>query len=400
MNRKHGTIDGRWARCFGLTCAFGGALAIVGCSATVPSSRGAGGSTGGGSGGEGGAGVGGAGGAGGSAQPPGNPTDGGNSTPDVSSPPVDAAPPKPDVSAPPPDATPPRPDSSGPTPDAAPPRPDVALPPTDGSVPPRPEAGPPPTDGGPGTTSDAPPTPTSGCGKASAGRGNFTIDVAGTPRTYVVKVPTAYDMNKPYRLIFAWHGKSGSAAQTAQGGYYRLETLSAGSAIFVAGDGFTPDEGWPNTNGRDVAFAKALLEWMRSNYCVDNSRIFSVGMSYGGIMSNTLGCQMGDVFRAITPMSGSGPRTTGGTVCIGRPAAWLAHGMADDTVSFASGQASRDHWRTVNHCADAADPVAPVPCVAYQGCDPGYPVHWCEFDGGHTIPSFASGGIWSFLAQF
>ena len=376
-------------------------MAVAGCSATVPNSRGAGGSTGGGSGGEGGAGVGGAGGAGGSAQPPGNPTDGGSSTPDVSSPPLDAAPPKPDVSAPPPDATPPSSDSSGPTPDAAPPRPDVAVPPTDGSVPPRPDAGPPPpTDGGPGTTSDAPPTPTSGCGKAPAGSGNFTIDVSGTPRTYIVKIPAAYDMNKPYRLIFAWHGKSGSAAQTAQGGYYRLETLSAGSAIFVAGDGFTPDEGWPNTNGRDVAFAKTLLEWTRSNYCVDNSRIFSVGMSYGGIMSNTLGCQMGDVFRAITPMSGSGPRTTGGTVCIGRPAAWLAHGTADDTVSFASGQASRDHWRTVNHCADAADPVAPVPCVAYQGCDPGYPVHWCEFDGGHTIPSFASGGIWSFLAQF
>jgi poly(3-hydroxybutyrate) depolymerase len=242
--------------------------------------------------------------------------------------------------------------------------------------------------------------PTSGCGKASAGSGNFTIDVAGTPRTYIVKIPTTYDMNRPYRLIFAWHGKSGSAAQTASGGYYRLETPSAGSAIFVAGDGFTPDEGWPNTNGRDVAFAKALVEWMRSNYCVDNNRIFSVGMSYGGIMSNTLGCQMGDVFRAITPMSGSGPRLNGGIVCVGRPAAWLSHGTADDTVSFASGQASRDHWREVNHCTATADPVAPDPCVSYQGCDPGYPVHWCEFDGGHTVPSFAAAGIWPFLAQF
>jgi poly(3-hydroxybutyrate) depolymerase len=32
--------------------------------------------------------------------------------------------------------------------------------------------------------------------------------------------------------------------------------------------------------------------------------VFSVGMSYGRIMSDTLGCQMGDVFRAFAPMPG------------------------------------------------------------------------------------------------
>jgi polyhydroxybutyrate depolymerase len=49
-----------------------------------------------------------------------------------------------------------------------------------------------------------------------------------------------------------------------------------------------------------------MVTWATTNYCIDRSRIFSVGMSYGGIMSNTLGCEMGDVFRALAPMSGSG----------------------------------------------------------------------------------------------
>ena len=40
-------------------------------------------------------------------------------------------------------------------------------------------------------------------------------------------------------------------------------------------------------------------------------------MSYGGIMSNTVGCALGDDFRAIAPMAGSGPRGN----CVGKVAA-------------------------------------------------------------------------------
>lgn len=39
-------------------------------------------------------------------------------------------------------------------------------------------------------------------------------------------------------------------------------------------------------------------------------------------------------------------------------------------------------------------------CVAYDGCDQGYPVVWCEFAGGHTVPQFASDEIWKFFSQF
>jgi poly(3-hydroxybutyrate) depolymerase len=239
-----------------------------------------------------------------------------------------------------------------------------------------------------------------GCGKTSfPPSARNMIDIMGTQREYIVKLPANYDANKPYKLVFAWHYLGGNAQGIATGfggGYYGLESLSAGSTIFVAPEGI--DAAWPNTGGRDINFAKAMVAWMRSNYCIDNKRIFSVGFSYGAIMSNTVGCQMGDVFRAIAPMSGSGPLGTG---CKGPVAAWMAHGTADTTVAFSGGQRSRDHWIMANGCTTQTMPTDPSPCVSYQGCMPGYPVVWCENAGaGHTQPSYGGSAIWKFFSQF
>jgi polyhydroxybutyrate depolymerase len=242
----------------------------------------------------------------------------------------------------------------------------------------------------------------SGCGAATwPASGNFTIDVSGTQRQYIVKVPAGYDTNRPYRLIMTWHGLGGTAAQVAggrgpYGGYYGLDALAGGSAIFVSGQGLGPDggAGWPNSGGQDVNFTRALVDWLRKNYCVDNARIFSVGMSYGGIMSNTLGCAMGDTFRAIAPQSGSGPRGT----CVGQVAVWISHGNTDETVAFTQGTASRDLWLKANHCGSTTTPATPSPCVSYEGCDQGKPITWCEFDGGHVIQNWAPQGIWNFLS--
>jgi poly(3-hydroxybutyrate) depolymerase len=260
---------------------------------------------------------------------------------------------------------------------------------------------------GTGGGSPVPPGKSAGCDAAQwPPSSTQTLDVGGTSRTFIVKVPDAYASATPYRLVFAWHGLGGSAQQiagTAGRGYYGLESRAKGNTIFVAGQGLETSSGgagWPNTGGQDIAFVRAMLDYLNKSYCVDSKRIFSVGMSYGGIMSNTIGCQLGDIFRAITPMSGSGPRSFGNQKCVGQVAAWMSHGNQDTTVPFASGQASRDYWVAANHCQTTTAPVTPGTCVAYQGCDAGFPVTWCEFDGGHTIPSFASEGIWGFLSQF
>jgi len=246
------------------------------------------------------------------------------------------------------------------------------------------------------------PAMSAGCGKADTpGSDTFTIDVSGLEREYIVKIPSGYDPSHAYRLIFTWHYLGGSAAGIAGGfggGYYGLESRAEGSAIFVSPEGI--DAAWPNTGGRDVAFGRAMVEWMRENYCIDNDRIFSTGFSYGGIMSNTVGCQMGDIFRAIAPMAGSGPLSFGGGSCMGEVAAILFHGQDDGVVSFSSGQNSRDHWVEANGCDSTTTPGSPSQCVEYNGCNDGYPVIWCEYPGGHTQPSIGPDAIWAFFERF
>ncbi len=245
-----------------------------------------------------------------------------------------------------------------------------------------------------------------GCGMAAPMAGSLTIDVMGTSRDYILALPSNYSPSMPYKLVFAWHGLGGSAAQVASN-WYGLKSLSANSTIFVAGQGLMTTTsvgsgaGWANTNGQDVAFVKALYAKLQGQLCFDQSRVFSVGMSYGGIMSDTLGCQMGDVFRAIAPMSGEGPGFGGrGANCVGQVAVWMSNGDNDTVVPTAQEEASRDFWVSANHCQTQGMPVDPSPCIAYPGCDPGNPVTWCEFMGGHTIPPFAASAIWKFLSQF
>jgi polyhydroxybutyrate depolymerase len=263
-----------------------------------------------------------------------------------------------------------------------------------------------PADSGAPTQPSGNAKPSAGCGAAAPMAGNATIDVMGTAREYILTLPKGYDPAKPYKLVFAWHGLGGTAAQIARG-FYGLMAQSNDGTIFVAGQGLETSNsvgsgpGWPNTGGQDVAFVKALYARLQTQLCIDEERVFSVGMSYGGIMSNTLGCQMGDVFRAIAPMSGSGPGYGGrGASCVGDVAVWMSHGDNDTTVPTASGEASRDYWAMANHCQTQTTPVDPSPCVAYSGCDPGRPVTWCEFAGGHTVPPFASKAIWTFFSQF
>jgi polyhydroxybutyrate depolymerase len=142
-----------------------------------------------------------------------------------------------------------------------------------------------------------------------------------------------------------------------------------------------------------------MLADVQARYCVDNARIFSMGFSSGAMMSVTIGCEMGDVFRAIASMAGSlyyAPNCNG----TGHIAMWGSHGLSDVFVPLADGRAARDKILLQNHCWTSATPIDPSPCLSYQGCDAGYPVTWCEWSGAHAIPSFGSSAIAAFFKQF
>ena len=250
-----------------------------------------------------------------------------------------------------------------------------------------------------GNTSTAP-----GCGSAnttspcSKSGTTCSLNVNNTARTYYVQLPSGYSSSKPYPVVFQFHWMGGTAEQALT-----MYNLNSGlPAIYVTPQGLTENgnTGWANTNGQDIAFTKAMLADVQSKYCVDNARIFSTGFSYGGMMSFAVGCEMSDVFRAIAPMSGAlysdfNCKGTGPHIAM-----WGSHGLSDTVVPIADGRSARDKILQQDHCGTQTTPIDPSPCVSYQGCDAGYPVTWCEFDGTHQMPSFASSAIVAFFKQF
>ena len=119
---------------------------------------------------------------------------------------------------------------------------------------------------------------TAGCGKApTLTSGTRTISSGGQNRTYILRVPDNYDRNHPYKLIFAFHWLNGTAGNVASGGYYGLQGLSNNSAILVAPQGI--DNGWANTNGRDLTLVDNLTSLIEGDLCVDTSQLFALGWS-------------------------------------------------------------------------------------------------------------------------
>jgi polyhydroxybutyrate depolymerase len=256
-----------------------------------------------------------------------------------------------------------------------------------------------------------------GCGKAPPASNRYTIDVSGAMREYILNVPSDYEQTKPYRLVFAWHPLGGSAQQTAgngNNGYYGLQGASQGEAILVSGEGLgqngdTGNKGWWNSGGGDIAFLRAMIDRFKSEMCIDESRIFHTGFSFGGMMSFAAGCA--GLGRAIAPMAGNSQVSgcTNGTT----PVAVMGfHGVNDNVVAISGGRTGRDAFVDRNQCMESTMPAMPTwcdgiaesyqpcSCVSYQGCSAGYPVTWCEYNAGH-IPAPSSGAtIWTFFSQF
>ncbi len=242
--------------------------------------------------------------------------------------------------------------------------------------------------------------PSLGCSETSPSSGAFSLLVDEVERTYLVSLPENYEPSRPYPLVFAFHGLGGSGELVSGPWYFGIEQQGGTPSIFVYPDGLETGDGagWPNQEGRDVAFFDALLATMQEGYCIDENRVFSTGHSYGGIMTLTLACERASVLRGVAPVAGA--HFASGS-CSGPVAAWGAHGNPDPTVSYESGLDAMARLLETNGC-DESSAVAVEPlgaCIEYA-CDAGYPVTWCEHDQGHDFPDFAAASIKAFFDGF
>jgi poly(3-hydroxybutyrate) depolymerase len=244
-----------------------------------------------------------------------------------------------------------------------------------------------------------------GCGKSDplATGNNFTENINGTMRKWMLDVPSGYDTNKPYRLIFVWHPLGGSGSGVVNGGYDGLKGLSNNTTIFATADGLSGSNaeasgtGWWNAGGGDVKLVQAMLDKINAGLCIDQERIFSTGFSFGGMMSYTLPFEF-DVFRAVAPCSGK-VEVIPYDAKFTRPIPIMAfHGNSDTFVATALGKAFLDKYAARNKCGTQTQAVSPNGCVQYQGCE--VPTIWCLFQGGHTTWSEEPQAIWKFFSQF
>jgi poly(3-hydroxybutyrate) depolymerase len=216
-----------------------------------------------------------------------------------------------------------------------------------------------------------------------------SIQVNGMRATYTLDLPLAYDKTRAYPLVFAFRGTNVTADDFR--GYLNLAPVTGADAILVHPNCVSDASAWDIP--RDTPMVDALLAKLESGTCVDQSRVFAIGHGAGALFVTMLGCLRGDTLRAIAPLSGAPPPG----MCIGQTAVWLAQGNMDP-MTLAAGRGNRDFWAGRNACdTRMPQPVSPSPCVEYAGCNAGFAVRYCEYDGDLGLPSFAASGVWSFF---
>lgn len=255
-----------------------------------------------------------------------------------------------------------------------------------------------------------------GCGKdlADLTSGTYTISSAGLNREYIINIPANYDKNTPYRLIFGMHCYGDSAQGVAGANYFRLKPLADKAnipVIFVAPNGTGSGTPLWDKGEQDHAFFADMLALFKEKLCVDTTRVFSCGFSYGAMFSYSLSLAFQDDLRAVAcyapanwniwlpPNPPKKPiayyQTTGtddGT-CI-----WIYNDAEKLGGKYCVLQHIEDNGCTIPSNIPLATSGTHV-TTEFSGCQEGYPVVFSSFRGGHTDVVSDSGSNVNWIAQ-
>jgi poly(3-hydroxybutyrate) depolymerase len=259
--------------------------------------------------------------------------------------------------------------------------------------------------------------PSAGCGKATTvTTGKKTITSTNQQRTYIIDIPTNYDMNKPYRLFYTSHWIGSTSEAVRDQNYYFLKPLATAAnepAIFVA-----PQSDGSMWQEKDHALFDDILAYVKQNLCIDTTRVFATGFSFGGMITYSLSVNHQKDIRAAVGIAPANyniyvpPKTH-------QPIAWMqTTGMSDTTCPWVNGSSTTQGAKfiAIEHATDNGCTVpATIPtwssgnhvCYAFQGCRAEFPTKACTFNGGHTNIANDSGGSnwiptesWAFFTQF
>jgi len=260
------------------------------------------------------------------------------------------------------------------------------------------------------------PVPSKGCGKNSSlpKTGSFDFQWSGGKRTVRIDVPDNYSNSKPYRLVFGMHCMGGWAGGVQKEGYYGLKPLDTGkTTIFVAPEGNGQQAPWGQA---DYQLFDQLLEKLKGEFCIDESRVFSTGFSYGSMFTNGLSWNHQKVLRGVAVYETAErniwlPKHTGDGI------GWMGVlGLNDNLCTPEMGRKARDiilehnsqGGKAKQEKAEEAAPNGPHKCYDYKQVDEKFPVRWCTQSGGHiwdhkdpgSNRSWVPEATWDFINKF
>jgi len=238
-------------------------------------------------------------------------------------------------------------------------------------------------------------------GELADGEHTFMLD--GYDRRYILRLPQNYSTEQPWPLIFALHGNGGDTGYwDGMGGDRDIRTAFADEAVIVVAEAidhqwrdYAADPAtWPERIELELNYFDTIYDEVRTQLCIDDENVFSMGFSGGGSFSGVLGCRR-EYVRAIA---------VGGSViyfepdqCVSTPAAWITIG---DLETNAGREEFRDFFRDLAGCAETSTAGEPEGCVDYEGCGADTPVTFCAHPADHVWPSIGTDATKAFFEQF
>ena len=154
--------------------------------------------------------------------------------------------------------------------------------------------------------------------KSPAGKTyNASIKHGNLEREYRIYVPLNYDKKKSYPLLLALHGGGGNSdhmEKLTNWGFNKLADKEGFFVLYPEGIDKHWNDGRKGVNYKahkknidDVGFLSALIDRFAKIYSIDKKRVYSTGISNGGLMSFRLACEIPEKIAAIAVVTACMP---------------------------------------------------------------------------------------------
>lgn len=167
---------------------------------------------------------------------------------------------------------------------------------------------------------------------------NADIRALPSGRTFLVVKPQNYDSSRTYPVILAFAGwkitpeKMMRSTRIDREAPDAVVVYPAGIANAWAGAPYAS-----TSIDQDLAFVRAIIGDVSTNYSGDKDTVFAVGHSNGGGMASTLACHAPELLDGVATVSGAFYNPTVEGCAPGEVPALLIHGSNDTLISFQGG---------------------------------------------------------------